>query len=88
MANACHENKVASSIEFVARQITAASTRNDQFSQSTVNRPSDATRNSSNRRRSSNAAWLRNTRGMKSVDSRWRKISRLGFQPFAVAGQI
>ncbi len=42
MTNACHKNQIADVIEFVARQITAASTRNYEFSQSTLNWPSDA----------------------------------------------
>ena len=42
MANACHKNKISGLIEFVARQITAAPTRNNEFSQSTLNGPSDA----------------------------------------------
>lgn len=42
MANACYKNQIAGLFEFVARQITAAPARNDEFSQSTLNRPSDA----------------------------------------------
>jgi hypothetical protein len=42
MPNACHKNQIAGIVEFVARQITAAPTRNNEFSQSTLNRPSDA----------------------------------------------
>ncbi|MEN9398050.1 MAG: hypothetical protein RLZ81_2580 [Pseudomonadota bacterium] len=42
MTYACHKNQIASLVEFVARQITATPTRNDEFSQSTLNRPPDA----------------------------------------------
>ena len=41
MANACHKNQIVGFIQFIARQITAAPTRNNEFSQSLVNRPSD-----------------------------------------------
>ncbi len=42
MANACHKNQISDIVEFIARQISAAPTRNNEFSQSTLNRPSDA----------------------------------------------
>ncbi|MDD2811483.1 MAG: hypothetical protein PHS22_17985, partial [Rhodoferax sp.] len=42
MANACHKNQIAGLVEFVARQITAAPTRNNEFSQSTLNGSTDA----------------------------------------------
>ena len=41
MANACHKNQIVGIIKFIASQITAAPTRNNEFSQSMVNRPSD-----------------------------------------------
>ena len=42
MANACHKNQIAGLVEFVARQITAAPTRNNEFSKSTLNGSPDA----------------------------------------------
>ena len=42
MTNACHKNQIAGFVKFVARQIAAAPTRNNEFSQSTLNWPPDA----------------------------------------------
>ena len=42
MANARHHNQITHLVELVARQVTAASARDNEFTQSTLNRSSDA----------------------------------------------
>ena len=42
MANAGNQHQVAGLVERVARQVTAAPARNNQFTQTPFNRPTDA----------------------------------------------